>query len=931
MSQRRRATRGMQRGRLLPEMQQWRRGWHRLLCLGLGLLTVGLCMVLPLRPGWGQAVNPAAQVQQGIDRYRQGDYLGAIALWEAVRDTYRQQPNPAHEAILTENLARARQAIGQQTDALSLWQTAGNTYRQLAAQQPDRAVDYTARWGRSLTEQAQIYNRIGQYRKAVALLCGEEPRSAKGGCGEESAVAIAQHTADHRGESAAWGSLGQAHRLMGNDDSSKAALDRALSLARTLNDRTLLAATYSNLGALKTRQAVVRYRQANSAEPLGDVQRANRLRDEGRSLDQSALQDFQQSLDLATQPTERLRVLLDAIPAYDRTGNVAAAQNARQSVKALLNQLPTSQDTLLAALDWVRLLMPASPQQPIARSQCFPPAANPGVDSGANFGLNSGVNTGANSRTNPGANDDAKEMLNSVASAAERLGDRRSLSFALGELGHWHECQKEYQKALDITQDARLAAEYEYDSRYLWEWQTGRILQAQGQTTESIAAYERAIATLEIIRDDILVANRDIQFDFRDSIDPVHRELVALRLKQGKPSELLPPASTDRPDTLSRALGTLDSLKLAELQNYFGDDCVLTSRNVDLTVAQKLLTEGDRTAVISTVVLDDQTAVLLTLPNGDRQYEWINTDRQTLRDEINAYRRGLEVDFRAYDPQPAQRLYDQIIRPFEALFQQQQVETLAFVQDDILRSVPMSALHDGTQFLIQKYAIAYMPSLQLTSPVPLDRGNLRALAAGLTDASPPDSEAGGFSPLFYVSEELDAILAELPRSRTLTGSAFRLDNLAQTLFSNNFPILHIATHGIFGTEAEDTFLVTADPPENKLTLNQLDRLLRGVDPNRPVQLLSLTACTTAVGDDRAALGLAGVAAQAGVRSVLASLWFVNDAATSDLIKGFYADLKNPSLSKAKALQQAQIQLIESGGKFARPAYWAPFILVGNWL
>ncbi|BAU40595.1 CHAT domain-containing protein [Leptolyngbya sp. O-77] len=911
MSQQKKATRWIQMGRLLSGIWHWRQNWRRLLYLGLGLLTVGLCVVLPLRSGWGQAINLAAQVQQGIDRYRQGDYLGAIALWEAVRDTYRQQPNPAYEVILTENLARARQAIGQQADALSLWQTAGNTYRQLAAQQPDRAVDYTARWGRSLTEQAQIYNRIGQYRKAVALLCGEAKQSAKESCAAESAVAIAQHTADRHGEAAAWGSLGQSHRLMGNDDLSKAALDQALSLARTLDDRTLLAATYSNLGALKARQAVVRYRQANSADLLGDVQRAERLRDEGRSLDQSALQDFQQSLDWATQPAERLRALLDAIPAYDRTGNVAAAQNARQSVKALLNQLPTSQDTLLAALDWVRLLMPASPQQPIARSQCFTPAATPGA--------------------NPAANNDAKETLNSIANAAEKLGDRRSLSFALGELGRWYECQKEYEKALEITQDARIAAEGEYDSRYLWEWQTGRILQAQGQTTESIAAYERAIATLEIIRDDILIASRDIQFDFRDSIDPVYRELVALRLKQGKPSELLPPASSDQPDSLSRALGTLDSLKLAELQNYFGDDCVLTSRNVDLTVAQKLLTEGDRTAVISTVVLDDRTAVLLTLPNGDRQYEWINTDRQTLRDEVNAYRRGLEVDFRAYNPQPAQKLYDQLIRPFEPLFQQQQVETLTFVQDDILRSVPMSALHDGTQFLIQKYAIAYTPSLQLTSPVPLDRGNLRALAAGLTDTSPSDSEAGRFDPLFYVSEELDAILTELPRSQTLTGNAFRLDNLTQTLFSNNFPILHIATHGIFGTEAEDTFLVTADPPENKLTLNQLDRLLRGVDPNRPVQLLSLTACTTAVGDDRAALGLAGVAAQAGVRSVLASLWFVNDAATSDLIKGFYADLKNPDLSKAKALQQAQTQLIESGGKFARPAYWAPFILVGNWL
>ncbi len=149
-------------------------------------------------------------------------------------------------------------------------------------------------------------------------------------------------------------------------------------------------------------------------------------------------------------------------------------------------------------------------------------------------------------------------------------------------------------------------------------------MQARGQTSEAIAACERAIATLEIIRDDILIASRDIQFDFRDSIDPVYRELVTLRLKQGNPSELLLPVSSDRPDNLSRALTTLDSLKLAELQNYFGDDCVLTSRNVDLTVAQKLLTQGDRTAVISTVVLDDQTAVLLTLPNGDRQYKWID-------------------------------------------------------------------------------------------------------------------------------------------------------------------------------------------------------------------------------------------------------------------------------------------------------------------
>jgi CHAT domain-containing protein len=335
--------------------------------------------------------------------------------------------------------------------------------------------------------------------------------------------------------------------------------------------------------------------------------------------------------------------------------------------------------------------------------------------------------------------------------------------------------------------------------------------------------------------------------------------------------------------------------------------------------------------LLSTVVLEDQTAVILTLPDGSRKYEWISLTQSRLTEEINAYRRDLEVDFRRYNPQQAQRLYELLIRPFEDVLAEANVETLVFVQDGILRSVPMSALHDGTQFLIQKYAVAYTPSLELTSLNPLNPQDLRALAAGLTTESPTDSEAGFFTALDNVEAEILAIKAELPDSVTLLGSEFSLEQLENTLASDDFPILHIATHGVFGTEADDTFLVTGENPENKLTLTDLDRLLRQVKADRSVELLVLTACTTAVGDDRAALGLAGVAAQAGVRSVLASLWFVNDAATASLVETFYDSLKNVQVSKAKALQQAQIKLIETQGEFARPAYWAPFVLVGSWL
>lgn len=99
----------------------------------------------------------------------------------------------------------------------------------------------------------------------------------------------------------------------------------------------------------------------------------------------------------------------------------------------------------------------------------------------------------------------------------------------------------------------------------------------------------------------------------------------------------------------------------------------------------------------------------------------------------------------------------------------------------------------------------------------------------------------------------------------------------------------------------------------------------------------MTACQTAVGNDRATLGLAGVALQVGVKSALATLWSVNDESTFDLISEFYNKLSNSGMSKAKALRQAQIRLINAkkipgvNKQYDHPAYWAPFILSGNWL
>ena len=143
-----------------------------------------------------------------------------------------------------------------------------------------------------------------------------------------------------------------------------------------------------------------------------------------------------------------------------------------------------------------------------------------------------------------------------------------------------------------------------------------------------------------------------------------------------------------------------------------------------------------------------------------------------------------------------------------------------------------------------------------------------------------------------------------------------------------FPIVHIASHGQFSSDLDDTFILAAD---GKLTLERLDQLLGPLRfRDEPIELLTLSACQTAAGDDRAALGLAGVAVKAGARSALATLWYINDQASSELVAEFYRQLRAPSVSRATALQRAQIHLLDDPN-YQHPAYWAPFLLINNWL
>lgn len=505
-------------------------------------------------------------------------------------------------------------------------------------------------------------------------------------------------------------------------------------------------------------------------------------------------------------------------------------------------------------------------------------------------------------------------VLQEAVAISEEQGDKRTLSYAFGYLGHLYEIEFRMEEALQLTRRALFTAQTvdAPESLYRWQWQLGRLLVANGELDNAIVSYRQAAATFQPIRVKAEQATSERPVADQDSIKPLFFELADLLLQRaslthdGKAAE----------DYLFAARDAIEAYKTAELRDYFKDDCIDAARSSTTTFDRLSL----NTAVIYPIMFNSRLELLLSLPSGLKRISVpVTADRLT--QEIRTFRRLVEKrTTREYLPH-AQQLYDWLLRPVETDLAELGITTLVFVPDSALRTIPLAALHDGSSFLISKFALALTPGITLTDPRPLNRDKLRFLTAGLTQS------VQGFPPLPYVAEEVESI-QQLYNSDQLMDNAFQAPKLERELRDGRYGVLHIATHGKFSTDANNSYLLTFD---GKLTMQTLDQLV-GLFRFRqePLELLTLSACQTGVGDDRAALGLAGVALKAGARSALATLWFINDEASATLISEFYRQLRNPAVSKAVALQRAQLKLL-SDRIYEHPAYWSPFLLLNNWL
>ncbi len=920
-------------------------------------------------------------VNEGVNHYHNGNFQGAIADWE---NALKSTNDPHTRVIILENLARIYQEIGQNSEAINKWKEAISIYEQL---------NNLSEKGRILIELAQAYTIIGQPQQAITILCKDQKENLKenvdeilNNCQEESAFNLVKNEQDLT--IALLGSLGEAYRLTGEYELAIKILDDSLN--QEINNRSY------QLSLLKSRAnsylSLAKYNEnrKNVAEKLSNKSQEmiTRLQTNIETYYSKSLRDFQKMIELITLTESqsistvnqsnhnlvKLQIYLSLIPLYQtvesnnyqlETMPMMSSQEIILKVKAIypikqIDQVLTTNETEEEKTTQIREIL----------SNILPINSQTGYETIKlaellTKKLNLEPITSFDQCVEKEAFLEAKTLLNIALSITKNdftqnninINDDRLASFAYGNLGKLFQICHHDDQALIYIQQAQLSAQQNLqakDSLYLWQWQTGIILNRQAQElrnnqneleanlkeNQAINNYQQAIDTLNEIRSDILIAQRELQFDFRDRIEALYRQFAQLRLTRANrlknnlksisnknnflTKNNLKQLNQDLDIELDSAVKTIDSLKLAQLQNYFSNDC-----NLKITTPQEIdKLVGENTVVFSSIIFEDQTAIIATFPDGNKEFTLINQNRQDLETNINNFRKGItNKSDRNYQEalKIGTELYNEIITPFADDLKVE--NTLVFIQDGILRSIPMAALYDQNehQFLIEKYPIATTPSLEVIITKKQTPQQRRALILALTTGAKIDQQT--FSQLTEVDDEVKAVNQEFPNSKSFVNN-FDNNTLKIELNQMIYPIIHIATHGQFSAIREDSFLVTGN--NQKLTLKQLENDIHNSQDSNLIELLALTACETAVGDDRASLGFAGVALQAGVRSAIASLWSVNDQSTQILVTEFYQQWKQGK-TKVKALQLAMIKVINENQKLAHPYYWSPFILIGNWL
>jgi CHAT domain-containing protein/uncharacterized protein HemY len=792
----------------------------------------------------------------------------AIALQQAAR-LYAQAGDRLQQAMSLNYLSLAYQNLGEWEQA----ETAINQSLNLLQSQSDAAIRAQA-----LNNRGSLQFATGQTE--AALETWQEAEKAYTQAKDAMGVLGSQIN-----QAQAWQSLGmfrRAQSLLEQVEQTIKTQPNSLVKATGLHSLGLV---WQGIGNLQQSQNILEEslsvaRSLNSSFDISATLLS--LGNTARRLGEApqALEYYQQAATTATTPQLQLKAQLNEFKLRINLKQWAEAQALLPSIQANLSDLPLGRDAIYAQVNLADSLMQWT-RKPNWRPE------------------NGDIQI-----------QDIAQLLAQSVQQAKTLNDFRAESLALGSLGQlyektqqWSEAQRLTQQALALSQGINAA-----DIAYQWQWQLARVLTRQGEMENAIAANQQAVDTLQSLRGDLVAMNPDVRFSFQEEIEPIYRHLVGLLLQSPTQGHL------------KQARNVIESLQLAEIENFFRMACLNAKAEQIDTVIEK---EDTNAAVIYPIILPDRLAVIVSLPGQPLRHYSTTLSQAQVEQMIDQMRQAMNpVLPNKLRLQVSQQIYDWLIRPVETRLRESGIKTLVFVLDGGLRNIPMAALHDGQQYLIENYSVALTPGLQLLEPRSLKQLKLETLTGGLTESRE------GFPALPSVEKEVEYIDANLP-SQILLNDRFTRAALKTQIDDLPFNIVHLATHGQFSANPEDTFLLTWD---GRLGVNDFSELLnnRTKKPDEPIELLVLSACQTATGEKRAALGLAGLAVRSGVRSTVATLWSVKDQSTAQAMVEFYRSLVQTQGNRAEALRQAQLSLLQQK-QYQHPYYWAPFVLVGSWL
>ncbi|MEH2066313.1 MAG: CHAT domain-containing protein [Nostoc sp.] len=841
----------------------------RWLYVSLSIFTLCLAFIItpvkaspPVTTPAFSSSQPTNWLEQGRNLYQSGRFTEAVTVWQTATQQYHTQGDRLNEALTLSYLSLAQQELNQ-------WQVAQQSIEQsLKLLQIVKPSADAIIWAQVLNTQANLQLHTGKAETALESW--------------QQAQKFYEQAGDQMGSLGSQINQAQALQSLGFYRRSKQQLEALTQKLQGMADNEIKVSGLRSLGLAlqiigdsgKSQQILeqsLAIAQKIAAKPqLSSIlislgQTAVDLQDPETGLDY-----FEQAQLLASNPSDELQARLAQFKLFLHYDKAEFAIPLAPQLLQQLRELPPSHTSLFAAINFVATLNHQSNSNQILPLK------------------------------------DLAQLMGATVESAQQIQDTQAQAHALHEWGKLYRRTKQLSEAQELTQKSLDIARQLQANDIIAQsaWEMGQLYKQQGDRLKAISAYTEAVNALKALRGDLVAINPDLQFSFRSSVEPVYRELVGLLL-DNQPSQA----------ALMQARELIEALQIAELDNFFREACLDRTQQID---------QVDPTAtILYPIILPDRLTVIVSKAGQPLRSYITHKSQAEIEQTLDNFLVALNPVSDSKDRERfSQEIYDWLIRPAEKEQAFIDTKTLVFVLDGRLRNIPIAALSDGKQYLIEKYAVALSPGLQLMATRSHHQNQISAIVGGISKAR------AGFAALPAVESEVKQI-SKTVSSSMLLNQEFTSQALAERVKSSSAGIVHLATHGQFSSRLEDTFLLTWDGEVNVKELSELLKN-RGNDPSKAIELLVLSACDTAAGDDRAVLGLAGLAVKSGARSTIATLWPVKDQAAAMLMTRFYDQLRQPKITKAEALRQAQINLIRQTD-FRDPFFWSGFVLIGNWI